>query len=153
MKGLELKSRVWKLSPSLSLISSRKQMRDSVWDESKSLALSLPLRVTRVIHLQFSIWSGSQTQPRTRPSLLPRRASPDQKVVFYPLPPPLTIPAVWCLVFSGSLCNGDQETAVRGQQTPFMNGVSHQFTRSATIRTRQINFRWPECQTLTRITE
>lgn len=96
MKGVKLKSKVWKPCLSLSLISSRKQMRESIWDESKSLALSLPLRVTRVIHLQGSIWRGSQTLPWTTPLFpLPLELLWIKRLSF--IPP--TIPAVWCLVF------------------------------------------------------
>lgn len=96
MKGVKLKSKVWKPCLSLSLISSSKQMRESIWDESKSLALSLPLRVTRVIHLQCSIWRGSQTLPWTPPPFpLPLELLWIKRLSF--IPP--TIPAVWCLVF------------------------------------------------------
>lgn len=79
-----LKSKVWKPSLSLSLISYGKQTRESIWDESMSLALSLPLKVTRVIHLQFWIWRQSQILPWT--PTIPLAiiwASLDQKVVFY----------------------------------------------------------------------
>lgn len=95
-KGWSWNAKFKKPCLSLSLISSSKQMRESIWDESKSLALSLPLRVTRVIHLQCSIWRGSQTLPWTSsPFPLPLELLWIKRLSF--IPP--TIPAVWCLVF------------------------------------------------------
>lgn len=63
-RGWNLKGKVWKPSVSLTFISYSKQTRESIWDESESLALSLPLKVTRVINLY---WRGSQMLPWTLP--------------------------------------------------------------------------------------
>lgn len=52
---------------SLTFISYSKQMRDPVGDESKSMALSLPLKVTRLINLYRR---GSQIVPCTLPTPL-----------------------------------------------------------------------------------
>lgn len=63
-EGGTWKAKFKSLFLSLTFISYSKQMRESIWDESKSLALSLPLKVTRVINLY---WRGSQILPWTLP--------------------------------------------------------------------------------------
>lgn len=71
-------------------------MRESIWDESKSLALSLPLKVTRVINLYRG---GSQILPRTLQTplaiilVLGAELLWIKRVSFPPLPP-ATNPAV-----------------------------------------------------------
>lgn len=123
-RGWNLKGKVWKPSLSLTFISYRKQMRESIWDESKSLALSLPLKVTRVINLH---WRGSQILPWTLQDSPSHHLSAELLwIKRLPFTPPPNKPAVWCLMSQGLLSNRDQEIAVRGQQIPaFMNGVSH----------------------------
>lgn len=98
-RGWNLKGKVWKPSLSLTFISYSKQMRESIRDESKSLALSLPLKVTRVINLH---WRGSQILAWTLQDSPSHHLSAEllwiKRLSFNPLPPTPTPHYPRCLM-------------------------------------------------------
>lgn len=151
-RGWNLKGKVWKPSSSLTFILYSKQMSESIWDESKSLALSLPLKVMRVINLY---WRGSQILPWT-----PRPPQPSSELLWIKrlsfIPP--ANPAVWCLVSQCLQSNRDQEIAVRGQQISLcmvcVNSSHGEVVLACgVVKAGWINFRRPASQTFTRLTK
>lgn len=145
-RGWDLKGKVWKPSLSLTFISYSKQMRESIRDESKSLVLSPPLRVRRVINLYWRRKANTAMDTPDLPSHHLRFFGSKGCLLFPPLTPLSDVSCLrarWVIEIKGLLLGAKRYLYEWGLSS------SHTLVllASGAVKAECINFRRPECQT------